>query len=196
MNRNETSRRGGDWDALYGVAEAQAGYVTAAQAREAGYYPELLHRYVANGTLARVRRGVYRLVHFPASEHEELVVVWLWADRAGVFSHETALWLHGLSDVLPARVHLTVPSSWRRRRLRVPHGVVMHHAEVAEGDRSWMGPVPVTSVTRTLRDSVAAHVSPELNEAALAEARARGLMGAAEAAEVDEALRAAGEIGS
>jgi len=49
-----------------------------------------------------VRRGVYRLEHFPAGEHEDLVALWLWTDRAGVFSHETALALHGLSDTLPS----------------------------------------------------------------------------------------------
>jgi predicted transcriptional regulator of viral defense system len=43
-------------------------------------------------------------VHFRASEHEELVTAWLWSERAGVMSHQTALSLHGLSDVLPAQI--------------------------------------------------------------------------------------------
>jgi len=43
-----------------------------------------------------------------------------------VTSHHTALSLHGLSDVLPAHVHLTVPDAWRQRRLRVPAGIVIH----------------------------------------------------------------------
>src|SRR6266700_4465267 len=33
-----------------------------------------------------VRHGVYRLVHFPAGDHEELEVVWPWSERKGVFS--------------------------------------------------------------------------------------------------------------
>ena len=32
--------------------------------------------------MLRVRRGIYRLVHFPAGEHEELVMVWLWSKQA------------------------------------------------------------------------------------------------------------------
>ena len=28
--------------------------------------------------------------------------VWLWSEQAGVFSHQTALALHDLSDILPA----------------------------------------------------------------------------------------------
>ena len=81
--------------------------------------------------MVRVRRGVYRVVHFPASEHEDLIVLWLWAGQVGVFSHETALALHDLSDALPGKVHMTVPSSWRRRRLRIPAGLVLHFADVA-----------------------------------------------------------------
>lgn len=54
--------------------------------------------YVHIGRVVRVRRGIYRLVHFPAGEHEELVAAWLWSEPAGVVSHQTALALHGLSD--------------------------------------------------------------------------------------------------
>jgi predicted transcriptional regulator of viral defense system len=63
------------------------------------------------------------------------VPIWLWSERVGVFSHETALGLHELSDVLPARIHLTLPAKWRRRRLRVPKGVVVHHADVDRRER-------------------------------------------------------------
>jgi hypothetical protein len=41
---------------------------------------------------------------FPGRESEALVTAWLWSDQAGVISHQTALSLHGLSDVLPAQV--------------------------------------------------------------------------------------------
>ncbi|MCG5051538.1 MAG: hypothetical protein KA712_01130 [Myxococcales bacterium] len=39
------------------------------------------------GKVIRVRRSIYRVVHFPAGEHEELVAAWLWAELAGVVSH-------------------------------------------------------------------------------------------------------------
>ena len=75
-----------DWDALFGVAQAQGGYFTTRQAGAAGYSPQLLYTYLANGRVTRVRRGINRLVHFPASEHEDLMVLWLWSDQAGAFS--------------------------------------------------------------------------------------------------------------
>jgi predicted transcriptional regulator of viral defense system len=101
-------------------------------------------------------------VHFPAGEHEDLTVVWLWSGREGVFSHQTALALHDLSDALPAQVHLTLPEGWRKRRLSVPEGVVLHYGVVTESRRRWFGSVPATDPLRTLEDCAADHLSPEL----------------------------------
>ena len=164
------------WNRLYETAASQEGHFTTHQAAEAGYSPQLLAKYLANGRVTRVRRGVYRLVHFPSGEHEDLVTVWLWSDREGVFSHETALMLHRLSDVLPARVHITLPDAWRRRRFRVPTGVTLHHAHVPQEDRAWMGAVPLTSPRRTLLDCAAAHASPETMEKAVHDALRRGVV--------------------
>jgi hypothetical protein len=69
-----------DWDALFSVAQAYSGYFTTRAGCRAGYSLPLLHKYLANGRVLRVRRGIYRLIHFPASEHEDLVVLSLWAD--------------------------------------------------------------------------------------------------------------------
>ena len=164
------------WDRLFEIAVGQDGHVTTKQAAEAGYSSQLLLKYLHNGRLARVRRGVYRLVHFPATEHEDLATVWLWSDRVGVFSHETALFLHNLSDVLPRRINLTLPAAWAKRRLRVPKGVVLHHRDVPKNDRVELGVLPVTNVLRTLMDCVDAHVSPELVDAAVKQARSRNLI--------------------
>src|SRR5262249_37461782 len=107
---------------------------------------------------------------------EDLATIWLWSEKAGVFSHETALMLHNLSDVLPRKINLTLPTNWRKRRLRVPKGVVVHHGDVPAKDRVEVGSVPVTNVYRTLLDGVDAQVSPEPVEAAMRQARARGLI--------------------
>ena len=130
---------GPDWNRLFEIAVGPEGHFTTAQAADAGYSPQLLNRYLRSGRIRRVRRGVYRVVHFPAGEQEDLVEVWLWSDRAGVLSHETALALHDLSDLLPARIHLTLPAAWHARRLRVPDGVVLHYADVDDTERTWVG---------------------------------------------------------
>ena len=138
--------------------------------------------------MVRVRRGVYRLVHFPAGDHEDLTTVWLWSQQQGVFSHQSALALHELSDVLPSRVHLTVPTRWESRRLRVPDGVVLHFGDVAEHQRQWFGPVPATDPRRTLEDCAAALLPPDLLRAAALDALHRGLIRRDEIAVIERAL--------
>lgn len=181
-----------NWNRLYEMASGQDGHVTTQQAAEAGYSPQLLRKHIQAGRIVRVRRGVYRLVHFPAGEHEDLVVIWLWSERQGVFSHQTALGLHGLSDVLPSRIHLSLPASWSSRRLRVPTGVIVHYADIPKGERSWFGAVPVTSPFRTLQDCSRDKISPDLLQQAARDALARGLVGKRELGEVRRTLRRRG----
>ncbi len=166
---------------LYQTASAQAGYFTASQAESAGYSRPLLTYHRRRGIFERARRGILRLAHFPPQEHEDLVVLWLWSGRQGVFSHETALLLHGISDALPSRIHLTVPTSWRARRLRLPPNLVLHWADLPPSSRLSLGPVPVTDPLRTLEDCVKDHVPPALVDQAVRQGVARGLFSRADA---------------
>ena len=186
---------GPSWDRLFEIAAGQAGYFTTKQAAEAGYSTHLLRKHMQAGRMARSRRGIYRLIHFPASEHEELVAAWLWSEQAGVFSHQTALMLHGLSDVLPAQLQLTLPAAWRHRRLRVPPDVVLHHSDVSTEDRAWFGAVPATNPRRTLDDCAGdGLLSPELLRQAAQQALRRGLVTKTELDAVEEALKPFGGL--
>jgi predicted transcriptional regulator of viral defense system len=182
------------WDRLYEIAGTQSGHFTTRQAADAGYSPQLLLKHIRAGRVVRIRRGIYRLVHFPPGEHEEMVVAWLWFERGGVFSHQTALSLHGLSDVLPKQVHLTLPAEWRLRRFRIPKGVVLHHANIPAKERVWFGPVPVTSPARTLTDCAREPVSPELLRQATQQAVRRGLVALSDLHEVERALEPFGGL--
>lgn len=170
-----------DWGSLYDTAAGQSGYFTTAQAAESNYSPQLLAKYLANGRIERARRGIYRIVHYPAGDHEDLMVHWLWTERLGVFSHETALMLQDLSGALPSRVFVTLPEHWRKRRLRVPTGLVVHFADVPQSDRAWAGGVPVTNARRTLADCTEAWVPAGIIAEAVHDAQARGLLGAIDA---------------
>ena len=174
-----------DRAALFAAASSQNGYFTTDQAAEAGYSRPLLDHHLHSGRFVRVRRGVYRLVEYPAGEHEDLVVAWLWSKQVGVFSHETALALHQLSDALPAHLHLTLPASWSKRRLLVPEGFHLHFADVADAERAWVGPVPVTTPIRTLCDCQAAHVAPDFVAQAVRDGLARGLFSRGDVAGFD-----------
>jgi predicted transcriptional regulator of viral defense system len=165
-----------DRDQLFAIASAQEGLFTTEQAAAAGYSLPLLAHHLAGNTIRRIRRGIYRLVHFPAGEHEDLVIAWLWSEQCAVISHHSALSRHGLSDALPALLHLTLPSTWRKRRLRVPEGLVLHYADLANSEQTWFGPVPITSVARTLVDCAEIGLAPELLHQATQQALRRGLV--------------------
>lgn len=186
-----------NWDLLFETASAQEGYFTTGQAAGAGYSTQLLLKHIRAGRVVRKRRGIYRLVHLPAGAHEDLIIAWLWSVMAGVISHQTALALHGLSDALPAYIHLTLPHAWRRRRFRIPAGVVLHHADVSPDDRAWFGATPITSPRRTLNDCAREAMAPDLLRQAARQAMRRGLVARAdELSGVDEALRPFGGLGA
>ena len=185
-----------EWDRLFETASAQEGYFTTRQAADAGYSTHLLYKHIRARRVVRTRRGIYRLVHFPAGEREDLVIAWLWSERSGVISHQTALALHGFSDALPADVHLTLPRAWRRRRFRVPAGVVLHHADLPADDRAWFGAVPATSPRRTLNDCARERMPPDLLRQAAHQAIRRGLVAKADLSNVEDALRPFGGLDS
>jgi predicted transcriptional regulator of viral defense system len=164
-----------EWGSLYELALPQSGYFRNAQAAAAGFSTQLLHKHVISGRIQHAMRGVYRLAHFPPGDQDELVALWLWSGELGVFSHETALAQYELSDVLPSRVHMTVPRSWSRRAA-VPPLLILHRASLPESDRTWLGQIPVTTVGRTLRDAVDDSVDPVLIEQAIAQATTRKLV--------------------
>ncbi|WP_426733678.1 type IV toxin-antitoxin system AbiEi family antitoxin domain-containing protein [Myxococcus faecalis] len=176
MPRRAASNLVPDWNALYGVAQVQAGYFSSLQAKEVGFSLPLLQYHLTTGRLERARRGIFRVRHFPPHPLEEFVVLWLWSDRQGVFSHTTALSLCDLSDVLPSRIHLTLPSSWAQSRVKWPEEVVAHFADVPADERVWHDLVPVTTPLRTLRDCGEGGLSGEHYRQALHDAVKRGLV--------------------
>jgi hypothetical protein len=82
-------------------------------------------------------------------------------DVVGVVCHQSALSIHGLSDVNPARIHLTLPAALRLRR-QVPMVLVIHYADLASEDVERVEGVPVTTPARCIRDAHAIHLGSEV----------------------------------
>ncbi len=118
---------------LFETATGQAGYFTAVQARACDYSWALLSHHAARGRFVRVRRGLYRLRDYPSSPREEVMAAWLAAGPGAVVSHESALDLLGLTDVIPDRINLTVARSTRGRR--PPRALAIHTAEQSRHPR-------------------------------------------------------------
>jgi predicted transcriptional regulator of viral defense system len=176
-------------DALFEIAEGQQGYFTAKQAADAGYQLGSQAHHVKSGNWVRVERGIYRLAHFPQSSEEQLVIYTLWSrNRAGepegVYSHQTALSMHELSDVNPTKLHMTVPTTFRRRA-KLPKILVLRRASLNEKDVEQRQGFTVTRPLRAIADLVAVEsVSHDIVEQALAEGRQRGLLSVREVAEL------------
>jgi predicted transcriptional regulator of viral defense system len=167
--------------ALFEIIEQQQGYFTAKQAAEAGYQLGSQAHHVKSGNWTRVERGIYRLVRFPQSDEEQLVIYSLWSrnrtgETKGAYSHQTALSIHELSDVNPTKLHMIVPATFRRRA-KPPNILVLHRANLPEKDVERRRGFTVTRPLRSIVDLAAAEsVSQDIVEQALTEGRQRGLI--------------------
>jgi predicted transcriptional regulator of viral defense system len=166
-------------DRLFEVAEQQAGFFTAGQALRAGYSYRLHHYHRRAGNWILVGHGLYRLRQYPGVEDEDLVRLSLWSrGRDGrpqaVVSHETALRLHELTDLMPDRIHLSVPKGFRKRS---PKGVVIHKVLLEDSDLEDRIGYRITNPLRTILDIARSpRVSPEHLAMAVAQALDRGLV--------------------
>lgn len=138
------------------LARSQGGFFTARQAAALGYTGSKRNYHVRAGNWIREYRGIYRLALLPEPERSDLILWWLWSrDRSGkpggVFSHRTALSLHDLTDLMPAKVDLTVPRGFRRGA-PIPKVLRLHYANLAPSDVEVIHGVPVTRALRTLLD--------------------------------------------
>jgi len=166
---------------LFAVAEDQSGYFTTKQAISAGF-DEKTHAYhVRAGNWIREYRGIYRLAAFPAVERPDLMLWYLWSRGRddvpkGVYSHETALSLHELSDANPSKLHMTVPITFRKSA-EIPSVLVLHRSNLPNGDTQEMYGVRCTKPLRTIIDLVGdGKTDKALLQQALQEALGRGLI--------------------
>ena len=162
---------------LYALAQGRAGYIKARDAAEVGIPRSTVsHHARPGGRLVHVARGLYRLRDFPSSPHEHVVAAWLRTPRSAdaVVSHESALELDDLSDVIADEVHVTVPRVQHRKRIE---GVVVHPTRfpITKRERREVLGVPVTTVDRTIVDVLRSAGLTEQIEVAIAEALRRGL---------------------
>lgn len=157
---------------LTALAARQAGYFTAAQAREVGYSYQAQKYHADRGNWERVRRGIFRIPDWPAREDDAYVLWDLWSDGRAVLSHETALALHNLGDVNPVRVHLTVPPGFRAS----DPALVLYKADLGPADAEDREGYRVTTVERSLLDAAAGDMSQEQVESAVSDAVSRRLV--------------------
>lgn len=145
---------------LLQIADSQQGYFTSRQAEECGFSRPNFSRKILSGKWSKEEiRGIYRLVNYPLTSRPELALWTLWsADKQGnpqgIWSHETALDIHGLSDASPSKLHMSVTKKFRKST-KIPKNLCLHFIdEIPQGDIEIRSGYRVTSPLRTLADVI------------------------------------------
>ncbi len=174
---------------LFEFAEAQHGYVTAAQAAAEGIDYRTLGMMARRGIVERLSRGVYRLTQYPPFRNGQYMEATLWPQDGvqAVLSHESALELHGLSDASPNRVHIILPPPYRIRRA-TPRHLVVHREALLPHEVEMLDGIQVTTPFRTIQDGIRTHLSTRLVQQAIQDGRRSGKLTQRQAAELKHEL--------
>ena len=145
---------------LLQIAEKQQGYFTSRQAVECGFFRANFHRKLrAVKWHKETLRGIYRLANYPTTSRPELALWTLWsADKKGtpqgIWSHETALDIHGLTEISPSMLHMSVPRSFRKSTA-IPSNLCLRFVdEIPLSDIEPRKGYCVTTPLRTLADII------------------------------------------
>ncbi len=114
FKRIGTNKRGVTTDTLMDIAMNNNGYVTSTQATDADIPRRKLAEAVIAGELIQVARGLYAL---PDVWEDPLYIAQYRFSR-GIFSDDTALFLHGMTDRAPFALTMTFPRSYNASSAR------------------------------------------------------------------------------
>lgn len=137
------------------IAHRQYGLVTVSQLGAAGVDDNATTRWIRNGRLHRVHRGVYALGHRVLSHEAHLLAAVLAVGPGAAVSHRSAgrLWgfIRERGDIRRDRVEVIVPRRLNNRKeIRIHFCASLHPRDVMHWDR-----IPVTTPARTLLDLAA-----------------------------------------
>lgn len=176
-SRKNRTRSAPERGRLFDIASEHGGYFTTDEAKAIGFSRALLSHHVKSGRFVRVKRGLYRFREYPGSPREHVLAAWLAVGKdTAVVSHESALDILGLSDIVPEAVHITVPRSRRSQRL-LP-GVKMHTISrlLPREDLVLRDGMVITSAARSIVDAAKTGAAPDQIEKAVIQAMERGLV--------------------
>ncbi len=150
MTNNEAS--------IQQILKINNGIVTTTQVTEAGIPRRCLRSMVDSGIIYRVERGIYAL---PEVWEDEMFFM-QYRFSKGIFSHETALYLHGMTDRTPIHYTMTFPFGYNTGSVK-KNGIV---AKLSKKETYELGIIKISSpvgntikvydIERTLCDIVKA----------------------------------------
>lgn len=101
------------------IFRAHDGLLRTGQAKRLGIDPKTISEMTDAGLLDKLGRGLYRLAELPRLDYPDLVQVSLRVPKA-VICLISALAFHQLTTQVPHRVHIALPQSVHRPRLKTP----------------------------------------------------------------------------
>ena len=98
----------GDTDRIMSMAKANNGFITSGMVSAAGISRQCLIALAYSGRLEHSARGVYCISGIISDEFLNAHTMF----KKGIFSLETALFLHGLAETAPASLSMTFPGAY------------------------------------------------------------------------------------
>lgn len=102
------------WNKIKKIADENNGFIKTSTVESAGISRPMLRKYVADGKLEQIRKGLYVLADDLA---DEFALIQIQSTKA-VFSYGTALYLLGMSDRTPHIFDISVPQGTNISRLK------------------------------------------------------------------------------
>lgn len=141
---------------IRGMIKRQNGLITTAQVSAADIPRYYLSQMVTKKLLRKVDRGVYAL---PETWEDEMYLL-QYKYSKGIFSHETALYVHGLTDRTPLRFVMTFPYGYHVQsisgtKIRMKKVVKsIYELGITEGKSAFGNSIQLYDIERTLCDVV------------------------------------------
>lgn len=96
------------------LLEEKNGIITSGEAIDAGISYKTIQRMHHSGELEKLEQGLYMNPDLMT----DVFYLTQYRCKKGIFSHETALYFHELSDRTPLQMMLTIPSGYNTRLLK------------------------------------------------------------------------------
>jgi len=90
------------------------GIITTRDVESLGVHRKILNRLIEEGIIERIASGIYIAIEAIEDTYFTTQVIC----KKGIFSHETALYFHDLSDRTPIKYQLTIPSGYNTKLLK------------------------------------------------------------------------------
>lgn len=104
-----------DKEMIFDFLKKNNGVIETKQFAERGIDNKVFRRLALEGKIERISKGIY----IDAQQMVDDYLLMQYRCKKGIFSHETALFLHDLCDRSPLKLMMTIPTGYNTRLLKM-----------------------------------------------------------------------------